>query len=141
MKMTLISDRDKSLLVAVQMGVAVVNHLICCFHLKCNFVKRYGGVQEHIWRIAKGKSQAEYNESMEEHQKMHRAAADYLVGVAVSQWVICYAYSRFFGQKTLTGVKSMNSTLRAQRELAVLNLLTEILHLTIAERFKLFERA
>lgn len=141
MEMTLISDRDKGLLAADQVLGGGVNRLICCFHLKCNFIKRYRGVEEHFWRIANAKSEAQYKEGMEELQRINKAAADYLAGVELSQWVTCYASGPTFGHKTSNVVESMNSTLRAERELSVLDLLNEIWHLTMAERFKRFERA
>lgn len=46
--MTLISDRDKGLLAADQELGEDVNRMICCFHLKYNFIKRYRGVEEHF---------------------------------------------------------------------------------------------
>lgn len=65
---------------------------------------------------------------------------DYLLGVDVSQWVT-YTSSPNFGHKMSNIVESMNSTLREECKLSILDLLNEIWHLTITQQFKQYERA
>jgi transposase-like protein len=66
LQMTLISDRDKGLLAADVVLGPGVDRLVCCFHLKCNFVKRYRGVENYFWPIANAKSQEEFTEKMDQ---------------------------------------------------------------------------
>lgn len=51
LKMTLISDRDKGLLAADTVLGSGVHRLICCFPLKCTFVKQYQRVEKFFWPI------------------------------------------------------------------------------------------
>lgn len=140
MQMTLISDRDKGLLAADQVLGEGVNRLICCFHLKCNFVKRYRGVEEHFWSIANARTETQYQALLAKLREINSAAADYLSGIDVSLWVTCFS-GPTYGHKTSNVVESMNSTLREERELSVLDLLNEIWHLTMTQRFKQYERS
>lgn len=141
LEMTLISDRDKGLLAADGILGSGVDRLICCFHLKCNFVRRYRRVERFFWPIANAKTQLEHDLRFEELQHTNPAAATYLAGVDRALWVTCYFSGQNFGHKTSNVVESMNNLLKDERELSILDLLNEIWHLTMSQRFKRHEIA
>lgn len=76
---------------------------------------------------------------MAELQRVNSAAA-YLLAVDVALWVTCYS-GPTYGHKTSNVVESMNNTLLEEHELSILDLLNEIWHLTMTERFKRYERS
>lgn len=133
---TVISDRDKGLLAAEEVLGANVTRLICCFHLKSNFCKRYGRVVGHFWPIANSKTMAQFNAHMDELRAVYPAAADYLSEIELSSWVTAFYTGPYYGQKTSNIVESMNRVLKGDRELSILDLLNEIWSYTMEQRFK-----
>lgn len=74
---------------------------------------------------------------MQELQQVNDGAATYLAGVDLALWVTAYlpSGSQNFGPKTSNVVESMNNLLREERQLSILDLLNEIWHLTMNQRF------
>lgn len=141
--MTLISDHDKGLLAADTVLGVGVDRLICCFYLKCNFVKRYQGVEQFFWPIANATTIEEYSLHMHELQQVNNSAAEYLAAIDLTLWVTAYLPPghQNFGHKTSNVVESMNSVLKDEWELSILDLLNEIWHFTMDQRFKRFSTA
>lgn len=79
--MTLISDQDKGLLAADGILGDGVDPLICCFHFKCNFVRRYRGVERYFWPIANAKTCFQYELQIGELQQVNSVAVSYSIGV------------------------------------------------------------
>jgi hypothetical protein len=142
--MTLISDRDKGLLAADKLLGDTVHRLICCFHLKGNLCKRYGGgggdhsVARFFWPIANSKTPAEFTTLMDELRASNPSAAAYLTAIDCSLWVTAFYRGEHFGHKTSNVVESVNNLLRDERELSILDMLNEIWHLTMHQRFERF---
>lgn len=134
--MTLISNRDQGVMAADEILGSSINHLICCFHLKANFCKQYSRILEgHFWTIANAKTGAEFHQALEELRAVNISAPKHLEGVDSSLWVTAYA-GITFGHKTSNVVESMNRVLKSERELSILDLLNEIWHLIMNQRFK-----
>ena len=59
---TIISDRGKGLLNAIQSLGPGVTQAFCCFHIKQNAIRVYGQIIESFfWRIVKSNTEEEYN--------------------------------------------------------------------------------
>lgn len=141
LKMTLISDRDKGLHAANGILGDGVACLICCFHLKWNFLQRYQGLEQYFWPIANAKTHFDYELQIGELQQVNSAAASYLIAVDLSLWVTCYLSGQNIGHKISNPVESMNNLLKDGHEPSILDLLNEIWHLTMSQRFKWYETA
>jgi len=78
--MTLISDRDKGLLAADELVFGDgINRLICCFHLKGNLCKRFGGhLSAAFWGIANARTIHEFEERKNDLRLINASAASYL---------------------------------------------------------------
>lgn len=75
---TFISDRDKGLMAAERTLGNGVTRVICCFHLKENFVKKYTRSLEYLlWLIANAKTVEEYHLRMAILRYANMLAADY----------------------------------------------------------------
>lgn len=123
----LISDRDKGLLAADEVLGEGMNRLICCFHLKGNFCKRYSRTLEaYFWPIANAKTVSDYLQHLDTLRQLNSGAAEYLVKIKLSLWVTAHYTSQYFGHKTSNVVKSMNKVLKGNQELSILDLLNEI---------------
>ena len=126
--MTLISDRDKGLLAADEIVFGDgINRIICCFHLKANLCKRYGGqLSSLFWSIANAESEREYHTEFAILQQQKPTAAQYLSTIPKHLWVTAFYRAPHYGHKTSNIVESMNNVFRANRELSILDLLNEI---------------
>lgn len=141
LNMTLISDHNKGLLAGDEVLGNEVNRLICCFHLKCNFAKRYRMLEHHFWTIANSLTAYTYFQHMQALRSACPAAADYLSNIDGIMWVTAFYSGSFFGHKTSKVVESTNKALTSEWELSVLDLLSEIWNKTMIERFKRFTEA
>lgn len=110
--MTLISDRDKGLFTAdIVLGLNV-NCLICCFHLKNNFVRRYRGVEQLFWPITNAKTLGEYITHMNKLQQVNKSAAAYLKSIDQALQITAFFAGQSFGHKTSNIAESMNNILK-----------------------------
>jgi len=136
--MTLISDRDKGLLTADRAVYGNgINQLICCFHLKGNFCKRYGSqLSNSFWQAANSKIRQDCARYMEDLRLQNPTAADYLIKIDPSLWVTAYYPAPHYGHRASNIVESMNSVFREDRELSILDLLNEVWHYTMDQRYR-----
>jgi len=136
--MTLISDRDKGLLAADELVFGDgINRLICCFHLKGNVCRRFGGHRSAaFWAIANAKTQHDYEHQKNDLRQLNASAASYLDGIERAYWVTAFYRGPYYGHKTSNVVESINKVFREDREFSVLNLLNEIWHYAMNKRYE-----
>lgn len=113
--MTLISDRDKGLHATNQVLSSNIIRLICCFHLKCNFQKRYRAMDDRFWPIANAGTAFNFTTPMQALRDANPAAADYLVGIDSYMWVTAYYTGPYFAHKTSNVVESINTVLKSEQ--------------------------
>lgn len=139
---TVISDREKGLLIAIDLLGPLVTRAHCTFHLQENFKKFGKGITDkYFWKIANAKTEAEYEIQMQLLRTEKNAAAEYLMGVDKELWVTAFFPGTRYGHTTSNIVESLNKTLKPARELPVLDLLNEIWHSQMTLRFRRFQQA
>lgn len=83
----------------------------------------------------------EYETKITELRNINASAAQYLARIDQCLWVTAYLTGKSYGHKTSNVVESMNSVLKSERGLSILELLNEIWHITIEERFQRYQKA
>jgi transposase-like protein len=132
---TLISDRDKGLLLAEPIlgPLMVVAH--CCHHIKENFTEKFGrGLAPLFWAIAHARTEAQYVAAMQKLQETKEAAATYLKQAHPETWAEAYFPGHRYGHDTSNIVESVNKTLKVERELPIVELLNSIWHRVMQHR-------
>lgn len=78
---TIMSDKQKGLLPAVDEVLRNVEHRFCARHMHANFQKDgFSGntLEQHFWAVCKATTEADFNNRMEELRKLNPNAADWL---------------------------------------------------------------
>jgi len=139
---TLISYRDKGLIAACEVLPPTVIRAFCCQHLKENFVTRYGrGLATNFWAIARARSIAQFESAMVALQELKPAAAEYLQNIDPTLWVHVFFPGRRYGHDASNIVESVNSSLKLDRELSIVELLNTIWHKLMGPRFDRYQSA
>jgi hypothetical protein len=92
-------------------------------------VKRYAKtVEPFFWRLAKAVTVESFQTEMQKLREHHSAAATYVAAIDPSLWATAYFPTTRFGYLTSNIVESANASLKAEREMPILQLLNEIWH-------------
>ena len=139
---TLISDGDKGLIAASDVLAATVILAFCCQHLKENFITWYGrSLATNFWSIARARSIAKYESAMLVPQETKPAAAKYLQYIDPTVWAHAFFPGRRFGHDTSNIGEFVNSSLKLERELSIVELLNTIWHKLVGQRFDRYQSA
>ena len=139
---TLLSDRDKALIAASEVLAPTVIRAFCCQHLKENFITRYGrGLATNFWSIARARTIAKYESAILALQEAKPAAAEYFQNIDPTLWIHAFFPGRRFGQDTSNIVESVNSALKLDREMSIVELLNSIWHKLMGQRFDRYQSA
>ncbi|KAE8208357.1 hypothetical protein CF327_g7125 [Tilletia walkeri] len=77
--MTIISDRDKGLMNAVENLIPNAQHAYCCYHLAANLKKHHGAAtQPFFWRCVYATTKTEFDRHLANLRARSDAAANYL---------------------------------------------------------------
>lgn len=127
--LTVISDRAKGLISAVQHALPAAAHLHCTRHIIGNVrdhVHKSGGYFDnkkhagHIWKAQGAESQEQFEEAMSALRAENPVASQYLANVDPSTWA-AHAFPRcLYGLRTNNMVEQMNSATVPERELECL---------------------
>jgi transposase-like protein len=112
---TLISDRDKGLLLAEPIlgPLMVVAH--CCHHIKENFTDKFGrSLASLFWAIARARTEAQYVAVMQKLHETKEAAATYLKQVHPETWAEAWFPGHRYGHDMSNIVESVNKTLKLE---------------------------
>ncbi|KAE8233607.1 hypothetical protein CF326_g1353 [Tilletia indica] len=126
---TIVSDRDKGLLAAVDEELPDVSHAYCCYHLAANLKKHHGAsTQPLFWRCVYATSESEFNRAMDQIRERCKEAADYLCAPEQdhSHWASYAFKNRRWGLVTSNLAEVANSLLVPIRSLPLLQLLSSI---------------
>lgn len=112
------SDRDKGLLLGMNVLGERIVRLYCIEHLRQNFLRRHGQTNEmYFWKTANAVSEADYFTAINHLQQEQGFAAQCLLSIDRKMWVTAFipgGAARRFGQKTSNAVEEMNSVLEKQ---------------------------
>jgi transposase-like protein len=132
---TLISDRDKGLLLAEPILGPLVTAAHCCHHLKENFTEKFSrGLAPLFWAIARARTEEQYIAMLQKLRERKEAAAKYLENAHPHTWAEARFSGRRYGHDTSNIVESVNKTLKLDRELPILELLDTIWHRVMQHR-------
>ena len=132
---TLISDRDKGLLLAEPILGPLMAVAHCCHHLKENFTDKFGrSLAPLFWAIARARTEGQYNTAMQKLRETKAAAATYLENAHPESWAEAWFPGRRYGHDTSNIVESVNKTLKLDRELPITTLLDSIWHRVMQHR-------
>ncbi|KAK2650403.1 hypothetical protein Ddye_017892 [Dipteronia dyeriana] len=117
-----IRDRHASIEVVIQKVIPNATHVFYIWHLSENVKKRF-----HIKDVAKifatrAYRQVDYDWEMEELQKLHKLAYEYVLKVGPHKWSRVYCPCRRFSMMTTSVVECLNSCLRFARKLPMMTL-------------------
>ncbi|XP_037462613.1 uncharacterized protein LOC119334044 [Triticum dicoccoides] len=89
---TLMSDRQKGLINAVNAMFPDAQHRFCVRHLHQNFAKNWKGdvFKNKLWQIARATHEADWKKYMQEMKELDQGAYEYLDAIDPRQW--CKAY-------------------------------------------------
>ena len=141
---TLMSDRDKGLQSACDILSPNVPSLraYCCQHLKENFVGLYGrSLSPLFWKIARAVTIQAFEGGMKQLQEAKPAGEAYLRRIDPTLWARSHFPGQRYGQDTSNIVESVNHTLKAERELSIIELLNTIWHRVMNQRFERLQSA
>ncbi len=134
---TLVSDRDKGLLVAERTLSPQVAIAHCCRHLSENFSERFGrGLLPLFWKIARATTVAQFDGHLEELRALKPEASAYLCGAEPERWALAKFRGRRYGHDTSNIAESFNKLIRSDRELPIVELLDALWHRVMAQRAK-----
>ncbi|KAE8195822.1 hypothetical protein CF335_g5002 [Tilletia laevis] len=126
---TIISDRQKGLLNAIETVLPETIEGFCCFHLAENVKKHYGMEARRLfWPLVYATTESKFNDCMAALRQHKAGAADYLDDAAVphKKWA-SYAFpGRRFEHVTSNLSEIANAALRQHRELPPLQILAAI---------------
>ncbi|XP_019179510.1 PREDICTED: uncharacterized protein LOC109174707 [Ipomoea nil] len=123
---TLISDKQKGLIPAVEELFPGMEHRFCVRHMHANFVKDgFSGnvLKQKLWAVCKATTEAEYKRQMEELKEINAKAADWLAARDAKHY--CRAYFSTFPKTDLllnNLCESWNSTILNFRDKPILTL-------------------
>lgn len=141
-EMTLMSDRDKGLVKASEDLPATIARAYCCQHLKENLVTAYGrGLSNLFWAVARAPSVESFEAAMVKIHEVKPAAEIYLRDAEPRLWAKAFFPGKRFGHDTSNIVESVNSTLKLDRELSIVELLNTIWHKLMGQRFERYQEA
>ena len=140
--MTLMSDRDKGLVKASENLPVTIIRAYCCQHLKENLVTAHGrGLSNLFWAVARAPSVESFEAAMMKIQEVKQTAEVYLRNVDPTLWAKAYFPGKRYGHDTSNIVESVNSTLKLDRELSIVELLNAIWHKVMSQRFDRYQEA
>ncbi|KAE8217669.1 hypothetical protein CF319_g8294 [Tilletia indica] len=126
---TIISDRQKGLLNAIENVLPETTEGFCCWRLAENVKKHYGAEARRLfWPLVYAATEAKFKDCMETLRQHKSGAADYLADTAVphKHWA-SYAFpGRRFDHVTSNLSEIANSALRRHRELPPLQIMASI---------------
>lgn len=124
---TIISDRDKGLLLADRVLPATVTRAYCCQYLKENFITKFGRALEVLfWKTARAKDIDSFELAIQEIQMAKPTAKTYLREIDPQLWATAHFPGQRYGHDTSNIVESTNHTLKIDRELSTIHLLDSI---------------
>ncbi|CAD6985950.1 unnamed protein product, partial [Tilletia controversa] len=127
--MTVVSDRDKGLMAAVDDQLPDVSHAYCCYHLAANLKKHHGAsTQPLFWRCVYAMTKAEFDLAMDQLRVRCKEAADYLCAPEQehTHWATYAFNNRRWGLVTSNLAEVANSLLVSIRSLPLLSMLSSI---------------
>ncbi|KAM3191553.1 hypothetical protein ACQJBY_069068 [Aegilops geniculata] len=123
---TIMSDKQKGLIKAVQIVFPDSEHKFCVRHLYENYRKLFKGetLKNHLWAIARSTNSDKWNENREKLRADSQQAYDWLDGKTPNQWVKAF-FSDFPKCDILLNDMSevYNSYILEARELAIISML------------------
>jgi hypothetical protein len=106
---TLISDRDKGLLVAERMLGPTVIAAHCCYHLRENFTEKFGrALASHFWAVARAQIDVAYFAALEKLREVKLATTEYLENASLETWAEALFRGCRYGHDTSNIVESVN---------------------------------
>lgn len=128
-QLTIISDRAKGLINAVEAVLPGAHHGYCLRHLCSNLIRKFCGqtnpddLASAFWEVATAKTEYDYSASVVRLNDLLPAAMDYLIDVGTGHWAVAHFKGQRFGHLTSNPAESINSWLLHARELPILRLL------------------
>ena len=132
---TLLSNRDKGLLLAERVLGPLASVAWCCHHVKENFVMKFGrALQPFFWGVARATTPSKYHVALEKLRDTNTEAAAWIEAAEPEKWAEALYPGRRYGQDTSNIVESQNSVLKLDRELPIVALLDSIWHRVMEKR-------
>lgn len=128
---SIVSDRAKGLIRAVQATFPAAHHAFCCQHLLLSNWHQAGFNHPELtnlfWRAAAASTEAEYEGYLQKMRRINDKAPDYFTGLAHPKYWSDWAFpGKRWGKRTSNLVESANGLFREARSLPHMALLEHI---------------
>ena len=128
--MSVVSDRNESIIKAVTNVYSNVPHYACMWHLWNNVQKKFRKSHEKLsgvfYTMAKACTKNEFDMLMETVEKEDIRVKEYLDLAGYEKWALCYAQVHRGWHMTSNIAESINATLVSARELPIFEFLEEV---------------
>ncbi|WVZ99234.1 hypothetical protein U9M48_044563 [Paspalum notatum var. saurae] len=126
---TIMTDKQKGLIPAVQQVFPESEHRFCVRHLYANFQEKFKGeiLKNQLWTCARSSSVAQWTKNMEAMKDLDQKAYEWLSNMAPNTWVRAY-FSEFPKCDILlnNNCEVFNSYILDARELPILSMFEKI---------------
>lgn len=131
-QLTIISDRAKGLINAVEIVFPTAHHAFCLRHLCANLQRNFAGkidldvLTSIFWETATAKTEHNYQASLKKLDAELPAAVKYLEDLGTKHWAAAHFQGMRYGHTTSNPAESINAWLESARHLPILKLLETV---------------
>lgn len=140
----LVSDRDKGLAEADSVLGPNVIRGYCCKHIESNIRDKFSakeGLLKLFWEAARARSEATFDYRMQKIRDVNPRAYEYISSIDPRTWATAHFPVARFGHLTSNVAESVNKVVREDRGLPVTDLLNELWHRVMNDRYDRLEEA